>query len=161
MRLTLPRRSLSFAVGPHHTAAMFDRIKARFKKVTTPPAEFHDAELGVLTADSDLWSGTITRHGITIPFTVAGTQAAPDSALLDRVRDIIGRFNEVEAVGLTFLRAEVAEVRSSRFTFNGLTFLWEDQPDLYSLEWLADGDDSCFWIVHFEADKPKDAGFDD
>jgi hypothetical protein len=140
---------------------MFNRIKALFTKVNTPPAEFHDAELGVLTVESDLWSGKITRDGIAIPFTVAGTQTAPDSGLIERVRDIIGRFSEVEAGGLAFLRAEVAEVRSSKFTFSGLEFLWEDNPDMYSLEWLADGDDSCFWRVNFEAGRPKDAGFDD
>jgi len=29
------------------------------------------------------------------------------------------------------------------------------------LEWLADGDDSRVWRVNYEADKPKEAGFDD
>jgi hypothetical protein len=63
---------------------MFNRIKSIFTNQKGPPPEFHDAELGLLTAESDLWSGTVTRDGFTIPFTVAGTQGAPSSGLLDR-----------------------------------------------------------------------------
>ena len=140
---------------------MFNRIKSFFTKEKTPPAEFHDAEFGLLTAEADLWSGTVTRDGFTIPFTVAGTHAAPSSGLLDRVRDITRRFRGVEGEGLAFLRAEVTEVRSSKLAFCRLEFLWEDKPDTYALEWSADGDDSCVWRVNFEAGKPKEAGFDD
>lgn len=140
---------------------MFNRIRALFTKAETPPREFHDAEFGVLTSEVDLWTGTVARDGITIRFTVAGTQAAPDGGLLDRVRDIVRRFRDIEAEGLAFLRAEVPEVRSSKLTFYGLEILWEDKPDVYALEWLADGDDSCVWRVNYEAGKPKEAGFDD
>lgn len=140
---------------------MFNRIKALFTKAEAPPQEFRDAEFGVLTSEMDLWTGTVARDGITIRFTVAGTQAVPDGGLLDRVRDIVRRFRDVEAEGLAFLRAEVPEVRSSKLTFYGLEFLWEDKPDIYALEWLADGDDSCVWRVNYEAGKPKEAGFDD
>jgi len=140
---------------------MFNRIKALFTRAEAPPREFRDAELGVLTAELDLWTGTVARDGITIPFTVAGTQAAPDDGLLSRVRGIVRRFRDVEAEGLAFLGAEVPEVRSSKLTFHGLEFLWEEKPSIYALEWLADGDDSRVWRVNYEADKPKEAGFDD
>ena len=148
-------------VGPHFATAMFNRIKALFTKAETSQREFRDAELGVLTVELGLWTGTVARDGITIPFTVAGTQAAPDGGLLDRVRDIVHRFRDVEAEGLAFLRAEVPEVRSSKLAFHGLEFLWEDKPGIYGLEWLAEGDDSRVWRVNYEAGKPKEAGFDD
>ena len=140
---------------------MFDRIKTIFAKPKTPSVEFRDVEFGILTSEADLWSGAAKRDGMSIPFTVAGTLTAPDSGLIDRVRDITRRFHDVESEGLAFLQAEVPEVRSSKFTFHNLEFLWEDKPGTYALEWLADGDDSCFWRVNYEAGKPKEAGFDD
>ena len=140
---------------------MFNRIKSIFGKDKPQPVEFHDAEFGVLTAEVDLWSGIARRDGLAIPFTVAGTLTAPDSRLLDRVRSIAGSFQAVESEGLAFLRAEIPEVRSRKLTFHHLEFLWEDKPDIYSLEWLADPDDFCFWRVNYEAGKPKEAGFDD
>jgi hypothetical protein len=115
----------------------------------------------VLTGQSDIWSGTVIRDDIKIPFAVAGTLTAPDNGLLERVRYIVSRFREVEREGLAFLRSEVAEVGSSQFIFHGLEFLWEDKPDIYAMEWLADGDDSRVWRVNYEAGKPKEAGFDD
>ena len=58
--------------------------------------------------------------------------AAPDSGLLDRVRDFLRRFPQVEGGGLAFPRAEIPEVKPSKLTPCGLEFLWEDKPDIYS-----------------------------
>jgi hypothetical protein len=83
---------------------IFDRIKTVFKNAKPPSVEFRDAELGVLTSEAGLWSGVAKRDDIYIPFTVAGTLAAPDGDMLGRVRDITRRFHDVESVGLAFLR---------------------------------------------------------
>jgi hypothetical protein len=140
---------------------MFSQIKTLFTREKKTRPEFHDVELGVLTGKGEIWSGTVIRDGIKIPFVVAGTLTAPDNGLLERVRYILSRFREVEREGLAFLRSEMAEVRLSEFTFYCREFLWENKPEIYAMEWLADGDDSRVWRVNYEAGKPKEAGFDD
>jgi len=140
---------------------LFDRIQTVFTNAKTPPAAFRDAELGSLTSEAGLWRGVAKRDDLYIPFTVAGTAAAPDGGLLGHVRDLTRRFHEVESEGLAFLRAEVPEVSARKFTFHGLEFLREDEPGAFTLEWLAHGDDTYFWRVSYEAGKPKVAGSDD
>jgi hypothetical protein len=149
---------------------MLDCIKALFRKAkTAPPPEFHDAELGVLTGDSALWSGTITQNGTEICFTVAGTPTVPDQGLLDGVRNVVRKFPDIESAGLAFLRAQLADIwreefpniMSMKFTISSLTFLWPDKPDCFYLEWFGDTDDDCLWIVHYESGKPKEAGIED
>ena len=99
---------------------MFNRIKSLFTKEKTPPPEFHDAELGVLTAESGLWSGTVTRDGFTIPFSVAGTQAAPSSGLLDQGAGVASQIvNATIAPGRGIKKSEV-------FLKN-----WPEFPSLY------------------------------
>ncbi len=85
---------LPIAFTPHCTSIMFDRLKSLFAK--PPPPEFRDSELGVLTLDYGVWNGTVQRGGRDLSIIVAGTDAAPDAGLLDRVRSLLTRFPDTE-----------------------------------------------------------------
>src|SRR5437764_1454220 len=84
-------------------------------------------------------SGQGQRGGRSIRLYVAGTQAAPDGGLLDRVRDLIDRFASVERSAMDFLHARGKDVRHGGFEFYSLDFLWEDEPYLYALEFTRTG----------------------
>lgn len=122
--------------------------------------EFRDPEFGVLTCNSDLWSGEAQRDGTRIRFCIGGTDTTPDAGLLDRVRELVRRFPEVERRALDFLCTQDASVRPGEFAFESLNLLWEDKPHLYTLEFTLTGDDGI-WRVEFESDLPKYVGRDD
>lgn len=138
---------------------MFQRLKSFF--AAKPPVEFQHPEFGVLTLDSGLWSGEVQRDGKGVRFHIGGTDTAPDAGLLDRVRELLGRFPEVQRSALDFLRVQEASVRQGEFEFYSLDFLWEDEPHLYSLEFTLAGDDDGIWRVEFENGEPKYVGRDD
>ncbi len=116
---------------------------------------------GLLTSDGGLWSGMARSDGREVRFTVGGTHSAPDDALLRRVGIIISSFAEVERRATHYLRAQEAEVSKAAFEVYGLDVTEENHPDDFTLEFVADGDDSRVWRVEFEAGQPKRTGFDD
>lgn len=138
---------------------MFQRLRSLF--AAKQPVEFRDAEFGVLTLDSGIWIGEAQRGGRSIRFCIGGSGTAPDDGLLDRVRELVRCFPEVENTALDFLRAQDASVRQGRFEFYSLDFLWEDKPHLYTLEFTLAGDDDGIWRVEFESGQPKFVGRDD
>ncbi|MFN0055163.1 MAG: hypothetical protein ACKV0T_23565 [Planctomycetales bacterium] len=138
---------------------MFQRLRSLF--AAKPPVEFRHPEFGLLKHDSGLWNGEAQRDGRSIGFCIAGTDTAPDSELLDQVRDVIECFPEVERAALEFLRALDPSVRPGAFKFYLLSFLWEDKPHLYTLEFSLAGDDHGIWRVEFESGEPKYVGRDD
>jgi hypothetical protein len=138
---------------------MFSRLKSLFTK--PPPKEFRDSELGVLTLDCNLWGGTAQREGRVLRFSVAGTETAPDSGLLGRVRSLLARFPDMERSAIEFLRSRESELGQSQLEFYAFDFLWEDKPDDFTFEFLAGGDDSRVWRVEFVAGQPSQTGFDD
>lgn len=138
---------------------MFQRLKSLF--AAKPPVEFRHPEFGVLRLNSGLWSGEAQRDGRSIRFCVGGTDTAPDAGLLDRVRELLGRFRDVERTALDFLRAQEASVCDGEFEFYSLDFLWEDKPHLYTLEFTLAGDGDGLWRVEFESGQPKYVGRDD
>lgn len=77
------------------------------------------------------------------------------------MREVVGRFSEIERRALDFLRAEEASVRQGEFEFYSLDFLWEDKPHLYALEFTLAGDDDGIWRVEFESGQPNYVGRDD
>ncbi|HSY17339.1 MAG TPA: hypothetical protein VK815_03355 [Candidatus Acidoferrales bacterium] len=138
---------------------MFERFKSLF--AAKPPVEYVHPEFGVLVLDSELWSGKVHRDGRDIRFYVGGTATTPDDELLDRFRDLLGRFAEVERKALDFIRTKEPTVRLGDFTFYSLDFLWEDKPDIFAMEFERAGDDDGIWRVEFERGEPKFVGRDD
>lgn len=138
---------------------MFQRLKALF--AAKPAVEFRHPEFGILTLDSGLWSGEAPRGGRSIRFCVGGTDTTPDSGLLERVRELVGRFPEVERSAIDFLRAQEPSARQDGFEFYSLDFLWEDKPHLYTLEFTLAGDADGIWRVEFESGQPNYVGRDD
>lgn len=138
---------------------MFLRLKNLFTK-TTPP-EFSDPELGILTFDCGIWIGSVHQGGRELRFFVAGTEDAPDAALLGCVRDLLSHLPSVEKTAIEFLRRREAELSQVRLDFYSFEFLWETKPDDFAFEFLADGDDSSIWRVEFVSGKPATSGFDD
>ena len=131
-----------------------------FQAVAASP-EFRHPELGVLTLDCGVWGGSVQRDGRGVRFWVAGTETAPNSGLLGRVCSLLPRFSDAERKAMDFLLSNESELRQSRLDFYSVEFLWEDKPDDFAFEFLADGDDSRVWRVEFVAGQPIHTGFDD
>jgi hypothetical protein len=138
---------------------MFRYLRSLF--AARPPVELRHAEFGVLTLDSGLWWGAAQSGERSIRFCIDGTDAEPDVGLLDRVRDLLTRFAEVERSALDLLRSHAAYVGQGEFAFDSLDFLWADKPHLFTLEFTLAGDDEAIWRVEFENGQPKYVGRDD
>lgn len=132
-------------------------FKTLFEK--KPPAEFQHAELGSLVCDEGLWSGSAQRDGRHIPFVVAGTEAAPDPVLLDRLLSILTRFREFETCARHFLCPPGVPVKPEDFTFQSVDLL--TRPDCCTFEFALEGDAGAIWRVEFENEQPKYTGRDD
>ena len=115
----------------------------------------------LLTGEGGIWSGTTRIEGRDIHFTVSGSDSAPDEQLLRRIGEIIGRFADVERRGAEHLRKQEAETRNATFEVYGLEVKDWSGPDDFTLEFLADGDDSRVWRVAFQGGEPRLTGFDD
>lgn len=138
---------------------MLSRLKRLFAK---PPApEFRDEELGVFTFYGSVWMGKVRRDGRDLRFSVAGTETAPDAGLLGRVRSLLAEFADVERAAIQFLRSRESELHQARLEFYSFELLWEDKPDDFTFEFLADRDDSRVWRADFVAGQPRHTGFDD
>jgi hypothetical protein len=138
---------------------MFSGLKSLFKK--TQPPEFRDSELGVLVLDCNVWGGKVRSDGRELRFCVGGTEKAPDARLLEKVRRLMPRFAETERSAVEFLRSREPEVGQARLDFYAFEFLWENKPDDFTFEFLADKDDSRVWRVEFVEGQPQRTGFDD
>jgi hypothetical protein len=138
---------------------MFDSLKSLFAK-STPP-EFRDPDLGSLKLDRGVWGGSVQRDGRELRFWLAGTETTPDPGLLGRARSLLTRFADTERCVTEFLRSREAELRQARLDFYAFEYLWEDKPDNFAFEFLADGDDSRIWRVEFVAGQPSQSGYDD
>ena len=126
-----------------------------------PLPVFHHGELGVLTLDSGLWSGTVRRAGREIAVHIAGTEMAPDNGLLVHASNVLARFTQVESEAVAFIRDQEAGLSPTDLTIYSLDFLWEAKPDDFVLEFTLQGDLDGVWRVEFEAGCPKSLGRDD
>jgi len=138
---------------------MFSSLKNLFTK--SPPPEFRDSELGVLTLECGVWGGTVQHDGRELRFSVGGTETAPDAALLGSVRSLLARFSDTERSAIEFLRSRETDLRQARLDFYSFDFIWEAKPDNFALEFLANGDDSRVWRVEFVDGQPSEIGYDD
>jgi len=126
-----------------------------------PTREVRHPAYGVLKGEGMQWTGICQPDGREVRFTVGGTDSAPDDVLLQRVDAVLGRFAEVERRAVDFLRAQEAEVSKAVFDVYGLEVAEKKHADDFTLEFVADGDDSRVWRVEFESGQPKRTGFDD
>ena len=137
---------------------MFRAVKALFLKKPAP--ELRHPELGVLIFDSDLWSGKVQHDGRDIPFVVGGTALGPNPILLDRLRNLLAGFRDVEVKAVHFLCPQEAPVSPSEFRFHSVDFLWPDRPDCFVMEFTFEGDVWAIWRVEFNEGEPKYTGRD-
>jgi len=126
-----------------------------------PTREVRHPTYGLLTGDGGVWTGTARSSGWEVRFTVSGTDSAPDENLLQRVGDIIGRFPELERRAVEHLREHEVGIGKGALDVYGLDVAESDHPDDFTLEFVADADDSRVWRVEFEGGQPKRTGFDD
>lgn len=128
-----------------------------------PPRLLQHPEFGTLRlpAQSSLWEGVVRSDGRDVGFFIAGTESSPDGVLLERLRDCVDHLREREGVALAFVRAKQPDVRDGKFALESLEFLYEAEPDTFSMEFALEGDDDGFWRVTFEAGAPTCVGRDD
>ena len=126
-----------------------------------PIREVQYPTFGLLTGEGGIWSGATRADGREIHFTVAGSDTAPDEELLRRLGGIIGRLPDVERQAAEHLRNQEAEIGKAALEVYSLDVTKGTRPDDFTLEFLADGDDSRVWRVEFQAGQPKQTGFDD
>jgi hypothetical protein len=121
--------------------------------------QFHHPAFGVLTGEGELWSGA-ARLGIgQVRFSVGGTELAPADSEMQRLAMVLGKFSEVYAPALKFLRVNESEIAEAELEIYGLDI--NESPDSFTVSFVAKGDDSRVWWVEFEDEKPKNSGFDD
>ena len=126
-----------------------------------PIREVQHPTFGLLRGEGGIWSGTTRANGREVHFAVAGSNSAPDEQLLRRLGGIIDRFPDVERQAAEHLCRQEAEIAKAALEVYGLDITEGTRPDDFTLEFLADGDDSRVWRVEFEAGQPKRTGFDD
>lgn len=126
-----------------------------------PIGEVRHPTFGLLTGEGGIWSGTTPTNGREVHFTVAGSDSAPNEQSLRRLSAIFGRFPDVERQAAEHLRKQEAEIGKAALEVYGLDVTEGTRPDDFTLEFLADGDDSRVWRVEFQAGQPKQTGFDD
>jgi hypothetical protein len=126
-----------------------------------PTHQMRHPTYGLLAGDGGVWTGTARSNGREIRFTVRGTDSVPDENMLQRVGGIIGRFPELERRAVEHLREYEVEIGKAALDVYGLDVAESDHPDDFTLEFVADADDSRVWRVEFEGGQPKRTGFDD
>lgn len=116
---------------------------------------------GLLTGEDGLWTGIARTNGREVRFTVGGTDTTPDDELLRQVDGIIDRFADVERRAVEHLREHEEEVGKATLEVYGVDVVDNSHVDDFTLEFVADADDSRVWRVEFEEGQPKRTGFDD
>jgi len=145
-----------YCVSTIVVAIVKDHIASR-----KPRRKFQHPEFGVLTLDGELWNGKAGRNANEIPFLVAGSDSAPDSGLMQRLSWFLDNFTELERIALNFIRKQEPEVRHGKFTFTSVSFLWEERPKQFAMEFDLAGDDDGIWRVEFDDNQPQFLGRDD
>ena len=64
----------------------------------------------------------------------------------------------MERCAVEFLRAQEAEVSKAAFELYEPEVAAENRPDDFTLEFVADGDDSPVWCVEFGSGQPQRTG---
>lgn len=124
-----------------------------------PVRQIRHAKHGLLAGEGGIWSGIAHPNDREVPFTLEGTEFAPDDLAMKEVDALIQRFAEVEKESLGFLRDQEAELRDVELEVYGLSVT--NKPDCFTLEFIAKQDDTVVWRVEFEQGKPISSGFDD
>lgn len=137
---------------------MLRYIKSIF--AAKPPIQLQHPTLGLLTLESQLWSGVFEGSGKSIEFSVAGKRVGPDPVLVEHLTTVLAKLPEIEQRGLEFLR-NLAKDSTAPFDLRFLDFLWEDKPQWYSLGFTLAGDEFGIWRVEFEYDEPRSSSRDD
>jgi len=146
---------LLFGVG-----RLISGIAHYYLRERKPTREVSHPVYGVLTSDGTLWTGIAHPDGQVVRFTVGGTDSAPDEASLHRASGIFGGFAEVEGRAVEFLRGHEPKIRDAALDIYSLDVSDEKHPDDFTMEFLADKDDSRVWFVEFKSGQPKRTGFD-
>lgn len=128
---------------------------------SNPPAEFRHASLGLLSGEEGLWSGRVQQHGRDIPFTVAGTEAAPNPHLLEILLGLLTKLPDLEGIAREFLRPPQVPVKPNGFTFQAIELLWPEKPQCFTLVFALEGDPGAVWRAEFANGQPKYSGRDD
>jgi hypothetical protein len=142
---------------------VFGWLRAAFEaRPPRPPAEFRHPDLGLLLGEEGLWSGRARRHGRDIPFVIGGTEAAPDSRLVDRLPGLLVEFPALEAAALRLLCPPdpPVPVQPGDFTFQSVDLFLPDNPDCFTFEFALDRDPGAIWRVEFHDGRPKYTGRD-
>jgi len=113
---------------------------------------------GTLLARSGVWSGTL---GSGVRFAVRGTETAPDETLLSMLNDISTRYEAILEEAVALLRRSIGELENAVLSLYGIEILDVQHPDRYTIEILADNDDTIVWRVEFQSGTAVSAGFDD
>jgi hypothetical protein len=126
-----------------------------------PSRTLQHPELGTLESSyGKLWSGKTQWDGRTVNFTLAGSEEGPAPVLVERLHGVRTKFGELENEAIAQLHLD-DEAGQGAFTFENLTFLWKEKPDLFEMEFYQAGDEDGTWRVEFKQGKPTVVGRDD
>lgn len=137
---------------------MFDWFKRQRRQ---RPSEYHHPTLGVIVRAGGVWGGVTVQGRRDIAYWLAGDAIAPNSALLDRLCQLLERFEAVQRIATTFLREQEPDVRDAHIDCYAIELIRPEMPAEFTLEFLADRDDTRVWRVDFVNGEPARTGFDD
>lgn len=126
-----------------------------------PIIEFQHPVFGKMKREMRLWSGKITLADKPIPFCVDGRADQPSERLLLHLQGILDNFAQIEAEALSFALSKEPTLANVKLVPCSINILDEEHPDTFTLELIADDDDSRVWYMDFVNGKPKEFGFDD
>ena len=126
-----------------------------------PRRQVMHPDFGTLTSEGSVWEGTAQHAKRGIPFVVGGTEAAPDDRLLAQLRHILPQFEELERRAMEYLRRGEPDLTGPQLDLYMLEIIDEDNPEHFTFEFIANGDDSGVWRVAFVAGEPRSIGYDD
>ena len=138
---------------------MLNFLKSVFTK--PPTVILHHLEFGLLTRDTNLWSGEILLNGATIRFSIHGTGTAPDSTLLNQLRSILDRVNAFQEAALQFISDQAQALNMTKFTLYSIDLFLPCKPDSFVMVFDLEGDAFGIWRVEFVNEQPKFVSRDD
>jgi len=124
--------------------------------------------LGTLTSSGpkrSLWCGRLANPPVAIY--LAGTADEPNAKLISNLKEAVQNLPELRDQALAFivnsneLKALGLAQTTEKVALESLDFLWEEKPELMSMEFGHSDDNNGVFRVDFENRKPVRLGYDD
>jgi len=127
---------------------MFKRLKALLTRA--PRLQVQHPDLGMLTLHEGYWRGEWQHEDRPIGLVLAGTEAGPAPALIERLRALLNKSSPVRQSAVEFICAQKRLFNASDFALRSVRFPDANRPEIFVMEFSVKGDEEGLWRVEFE-----------